>query len=108
MEVNQDLVVNTSAIMGAVTAIIFGFQKAIKSWSSDRGDIQKIGIESDLFNRMNAELTRLTAVNKAQEQEIADLREKCNKLIDEFSAFKIEGAKRDVELAALRVRLIQA
>jgi chromosome segregation ATPase len=106
MEVNQDIVTNTSAIIGAIVAIVFGAQKAIKSWSADRGDIAKIGIESDLFTRMNNELKRLGDTNKAQEQEIQDLRDRIGHLLEEFNAFKTASAQRDAELAALRVRLI--
>ena len=105
-EVNPDITTTVASIVGGAGAIIFGLSKAIKVWSSDRGEIQKFSSESDLFQRMSSELKRLGETNKAQEEEIAELRAKISVLLDDFNNFKIASARRDAELAALRVRLI--
>lgn len=105
MEINQEVVTNAGGILGAISVIVFGAQKAIKSWSADRGDIQKMGIETELFNRMSAEMKRLAETNQTQEKEIQELRDKFAKLLDEFTAFRVESAKRDTEIVSLRERL---
>lgn len=105
MDINQDVLTNSATLLGAVGAIVFGLQKAIKSWSADRGEIQKIGIDSELFQRMSAELTRLAATNQAQEKEIQELRDKFSALLSEFTTFRVESAKREAELTSLRERL---
>jgi hypothetical protein len=107
MEISQDLVTNTSAIVAAIGAIVFGAQKAIKSWSADRGDIQKIGIDSDLYVRMNQEMIRLSKVNQDQETEINELRAKCNKISDEFTQFKMDTITKDMAMLELKHQLIE-
>jgi hypothetical protein len=106
MEINQDLVTNTSAIIAALGAIVFGAQKAIKSWSADRGDIQKIGIDTDLYARMNQEMTRLSKVNLDQEVEIKELRDKCNNIMEQFSQFKYDTIAKDMAMLDLKRQLL--
>jgi chromosome segregation ATPase len=105
IEVSNDITTTAVAITGGVGGILFGLQKAIKSWSADRGDIQKNSIDSDLFQRMSAEISRLAATNQQQEQEIAELREKFTSLLNEFTQFRMENAKQAIELATLKERL---
>lgn len=106
MEINQDLVTNATAIFAAIGAVVFGAQKAIKAWTADRGDIAQIGIASDLYTRMNAELTRLANTNKDQEAEITELRNKCAKISEDFAQFKMDSAEKALQLITLKQQLI--
>lgn len=107
MEINQDLVTNTSAIMAALGAIVFGAQKAIKSWSADRGDIQKIGIDTELYARMSAEMARLSKVNQDQEVEIKELRDKYMAISEQFNKFKLESVSKDITILDLKRQLVE-
>lgn len=107
MEVNQDLATNATAIAAAIGAVVFGAQKAIKSWSSDRGDIQKIGIDTELYARMSQEMARLSKVNKDQEEEIRELRDKCIKIGEDFNQFKLETVAKDMVILELKQRLLE-
>ena len=106
MNIDQELVTNASAIIAAIGAIVFGAQKAIKVWSTDRGDIAQIGMASELYSRMNAELTRLAKTNQDQEVEINDLRNKCTKISEEFAQFKLESAEKSMQLVTLKLQLL--
>jgi len=107
MEINQELITNSTAIFAAIGAVVFGAQKAIKAWSADRGDIAQIGIASDLYTRMNAELTRLARTNQEQEIEITDLRNKCVKISEDFAQFKLDSADKSMQLIVLKQQLIE-
>lgn len=106
MEINQEFFVTATSIFGAIGAVVFGLQKAIKSWSADRSDIQKIGMETDLFGRMSAEIKRLAETNQRQEQEIIELRDKCATITEMFAEFKIETTEKTIELMHLKQQLI--
>jgi len=105
IELNPDITTTVATITGGVGAIVFGVSKAVKVWAQDRGEIQKYSAEADLFQRMNTELTRLAAVNQAQEQEISELREKLSKLVDDFAAFKQTVIAKDMEISTLKAKL---
>lgn len=106
MEINQDFVANAGALFGAIGVVVFGAQKAIKTWSEGRNDIQKIGIDSDLFTRMSNEIKRLSDTNQTLEQEIDELRTKHTKILQEFSAFRLETTERQIMLLTLKQQLI--
>lgn len=107
MEINQEVLTNASAIFGAIGAIVFGAQKAIKAWSNDRGDIQKIGLETELFNRMSSEIKRLSETNQNQEKEIQELRDKCATISEDFVKFKLEAISKDMALLDMKRQLIE-
>lgn len=94
--INPDLLVNGTSILTAVGVIAFAIQKAVKAWSIDRGDIQKLDIDTSLFQRMNAELERLDELNKEYTSEIKILREQYLELQREFENFKIESSSKNV------------
>ncbi len=101
----QDMLVNLGAALAGLGGTFFAIQKAVKMWTADRGDIQKIGIDSELYTRMNAELTRLAQTNIEQEKEIAELRDKYVKLLNEFDQFKQEATLKNLQLIELTSRL---
>lgn len=105
IEINNDVATNAAALLGGVGTIIFALQKAIKSWSADRSDIQKMGIDSDLFARMSSEIKRLSETNQAQEKEIDDLRVKCATIGEDFIKFKLEAISKDIVIRDLQHRL---
>lgn len=105
MELNTDVATNAAALLGGAGTIIFALQKAIKSWSADRNDIQKMGLDSDLFTRMSSEIKRLSDTNQAQEQEIDELRAKCANISEEFIKFKLESISKDMAIRDLQHRL---
>lgn len=107
MEVNSDLITNSTSIIAAVGAVIFGLQKAIKMWSADRGDIQKIGIDTDLYTRLNQELTRLSKTNEEQAEEITELRDKYTALLEEFTQFKVDCATKASLINEMNYRLAE-
>lgn len=107
MEINQEVLTNASAIFGAIGAIVFGAQKAIKAWSNDRGDIQKIGLETELFNRMSSEIKRLSETNQNQEKEIQELRDKCATISEDFASFKLDSTEKQIELIRLKQQLLE-
>lgn len=94
--INPDLIANGSSIIAAVGVVVFGLQKAVKAWSVDRGDIQKIDIDSSLYQRLNAELERLDGLNKEYATEIKELRNQYSTLQEEFNDFKLEHATKDI------------
>lgn len=105
MEINNEVITNAAGILGTIGAVVFGLQKTIKIWTADRGDIQKIGIDSDLFKRLNEELKRLSETNQHQEKELEDMRQKYLKLIEDFTMIKIDAATKDSVIAGMIHRL---
>lgn len=101
----NDLIQYASGTVTVIAAAVFGLQKAMKMWSSDKKDIYKNTIETDLFQRLSDETKRLHEQNISLTDTIEHLRKELSKLHDEITNLRIENATLRQEVSALHDEL---
>jgi len=101
----NDLVTYASGTVAAVGGVVFGLQKIIKMWSSDKKDIYKNSVETDLFQRLSDETKRLHEQNINLSKTIEHLREELGKLHEEITILRIENTTLRREISALHDEL---
>lgn len=101
----NDLLTYASGTVAAVAGAVFGLQKAMKMWSSDKKDIYKNNVETDLFQRLSDETKRLHEQNITLATTIEHLREELGKLHEEITTLRIENATLRQEVSALHDEL---
>lgn len=100
-----DLLTYASGLVAAIGGSIFGLQKAMKMWSSDKRDIYKNNVETDLFQRLSDETKRLHEQNQTLSTTIEALRVELGKLHEEITSLRIENATLRQEVSALHEEL---
>ncbi len=106
MNINEsDLLTYASGLVAAVGGVVFGLQKAVKMWSSDKKDIYKNNVETDLFQRLSDETKRLHEQNQTLSKTIEHLREELGKLHEEITNLRIENTTLRQEVSALHEEL---
>ena len=103
----NDLVTYASGTVAAVGGVVFGLQKIMKMWSSDKKDIYKNNVEADLFQRLSDETKRLHEQNVTLSVTIEHLREELGKLHEEITKLRIENTTLRQEISALHDELGQ-
>ena len=101
----NDLITYASGAVAAIGGAIFGLQKAMKMWSSDKKDIYKNNVETDLFMRLSDETKRLHEQNVTLATTIEYLRIELGKLHEEITTLRIENATLRQEVVALHDEL---
>lgn len=101
----NDLLTYASALVAAIGGGIFGLQKAMKMWSSDKRDIYKNNVETDLFQRLSDETKRLHEQNQTLSITIESLRVELGKLHEEITNLRIENVTLRQEVSALHEEL---
>jgi uncharacterized coiled-coil DUF342 family protein len=101
----SDLVTYASGLVAAIGGGIFGLQKAMKMWSSDKRDIYKNNVETDLFQRLSDETKRLHEQNQTLSTTIESLRVELGKLHEEITNLRIENVTLRQEVSALHEEL---
>jgi shikimate kinase len=97
----NDLITYASGTIAAIGGAVFGLQKAMKMWSTDKKDIYKDTVETDLFHRLNEETKRLHEQNIKLAATIENLRVELSKLYEEITTLRIENATLRQEVSAL-------
>lgn len=100
-----DVFTYLTAIVTAVAGATFGLQKAMKMWSTDKKDIYKNTIETDLFHRLGEETKRLHDQNALLSTTIEHLRVELGKLHSEITNLRIENATMRQEVSLLHNEL---
>lgn len=101
----QDLLTYASGTVAAVGGVVFGLQKIMKMWSSDKKDIYKNNVETDLFQRLSDETKRLHDQNINLSKTIEHLRLELGKLHEEITTLRIENTTLRKEILALHDEL---
>jgi uncharacterized coiled-coil DUF342 family protein len=101
----NDLLTYASGTVAAVGGVVFGLQKIMKMWSSDKKDIYKNNVETDLFQRLSDETKRLHEQNVNLSKTIEHLREELGKLHEEITTLRIENSTLRKEITALHDEL---
>lgn len=101
MEVDSTLLSYVSGTMATAGAVLYGLQKALKSWSADKKDILKDNIETDLFQRLSDETKRQHDQNVTLSSTIESLRAELARLHQEVSSLRVENTTLRLEVAAL-------
>jgi uncharacterized coiled-coil DUF342 family protein len=101
----QDLLTYASGTVAAVGGVVFGLQKIMKMWSSDKKDIYKNNVETDLFQRLSDETKRLHDQNITLSKTIEHLRLELGKLHEEITTLRIENTTLRKEILALHDEL---
>ena len=95
----------TAGITFAVTGVVFGIQKALRFWNSDRKYIAKDNVETGLFQMMQQETARLHKQNNELANTIAELREEMGNLHKEIIILRNENSLLNLEVKSLHDEL---